>query len=384
MSGFVRNEQHHFKNVVPGSVVMSSFNPTSAPVLNTLASEFALFDAFFSSVPGPTEVNRLFAQSATSHGLGFNDMTRLIPGVPQKTFFEQLEEQGESWAVYMAEVASTWFMRRMRQAKFINNYRSMWTFESDVKAGKLPRFSWMEPTYFSVPEHPANDQHPSHSVREGELLIKQVYEMLRASPKWNNTAFIVFYDEHGGFYDHYPPPAKNVPNPDGINSTKPAFSFDRLGVRVPFVVASPWIKKGTVVHEPPAAQRPTPDSQYDHTSLMATVRKMTGMTGHLTERDKWAATFEHIFALDHPRQDCPQTLPTPPKAFFTKNLASEPSQLIHDLHVSLLAAAAAFHEEHDILEAGPRALFQTEGAAGMWARKRFQAMQDSSNMSEEL
>jgi phospholipase C len=77
----------------------------------------------------------------------------------------------------------------------------------------------------------------------GEALIKRIYTALRNSPQWNSTLFIVTFDEHGGFYDHVTPPM-NVPNPDGLNADDPVyFGFDRLGVRVPTLMISPWINK---------------------------------------------------------------------------------------------------------------------------------------------
>ena len=74
--------------------------------------------------------------------------------------------------------------------------------------------------------------HPDHDVSEGDKLIKKIYDALRAGPKWESTALIITFDEHGGFFDHVPPPT-NIPNPDGLNSTNPAFDFTREGVRVP-------------------------------------------------------------------------------------------------------------------------------------------------------
>lgn len=88
-----------------------------------------------------------------------------------------------------------------------------------------------------------NDQHPDHSVREGERLMKNVYEALRKSPKWNETLFIITYDEHGGFYDHVSPPQEGVPSPDGKDNIY-GFDFKRLGLRVPTILISPWIEKG--------------------------------------------------------------------------------------------------------------------------------------------
>jgi phospholipase C len=78
------------------------------------------------------------------------------------------------------------------------------------------------------------------------MLIKEIYETLRASPQWNQTLMVVTYDEHGGFFDHVPTPVHGVPSPDGIVGPPPYnFAFDRLGVRVPAILISPWIEKGT-------------------------------------------------------------------------------------------------------------------------------------------
>ena len=110
-------------------------------------------------------------------------------------------------------------------------------------------------------------------MRAGEQLYKAVYEALRAGPKWNETLFVLTYDEHGGFYDHVPPPQHGVPPPADRYTSRGSypdrgFKFDRLGVRIPTILASPWIPKGGVlVGEPPAAQKPTPTSQYAHTVL---------------------------------------------------------------------------------------------------------------------
>lgn len=171
-----------------------------------------------------------------------------------------------------------------------------------------------------MPDLPATDQHPSHSVLAGEQLMKTVYEALRASPQWNETLLIITYDEHGGalhqplvpptrccsaaaaalssllslllvscgvcafrpltcgrfpsagFHDHVPTPLEGVPNPDGRSASN--FNFNRSGVRVPTLMVSPWIKKGTLVHQPPEAHKPHPTSQFEHTSMLATLKKV--------------------------------------------------------------------------------------------------------------
>ena len=110
------------------------------------------------------------------------------------------------------------------------------------------------------------------------------------------------------------PPQDGVPNPDGI-CTVEGFPYTRLGIRVPTIAVSPWIQKGVLVHEAPDAQKPMSTSQYEHSSIPATLRKIfPQLGGPLTARDGWAATFEHLFT-DTIRTDMPRTLPSlPPPA----------------------------------------------------------------------
>ena len=91
-----------------------------------------------------------------------------------------------------------------------------------------------------------NDDHPSQDMAGGQMFVKEVYEVLRKSPQWEEMAVLITYDEHDGFYDHVATPVEGVPNPDGIVGPHPYyFRFDRLGVRVPTFIISPWIDKGT-------------------------------------------------------------------------------------------------------------------------------------------
>jgi phospholipase C len=148
-------------------------------------------------------------------------------------------------------------------------------------------------------------------VIEGEKFIKRIYEAIRKSPKWNETLFLLTYDEHGGFADHVPPPSIGVPAPDD-NKAPNGFAFDRLGVRVPTVAISPWIKKGTIIHDSIEGEKPTPTSAFDSTSIMATTNILLGLNNiePLGKRMAWANTFATIFdELDEPRSDCPIKLP---------------------------------------------------------------------------
>jgi phospholipase C len=131
--------------------------------------------------------------------------------------------------------------------------------------------------------------------------LKTIYETIRNSPHWENSVLIITYDEHGGFYDHVPPPQTVAP---GDATTDPAndlyhFDFRQLGVRVPTVIVSPLIPRGTIDH-----------TVYDHTSVLATVESIFGLQP-LTERDTHANTLNRLFSLATPRRDAPTPLPAP-------------------------------------------------------------------------
>jgi phospholipase C len=227
--------------------VMSGFKPDAVPVYASLADEFAVFDRWFASVPTSTQPNRLFVHSATSHGLTFNARKDLIHGFPQKTIFDSLEENGLSFGIYYQNIPATLFYQSLRRLKHLVKFHQYsLKFKLHAKLGKLPNYVVIEQRYFDCEMFPANDDHPSHDVARGQRFVKEVYETLRASPQWNETALIITYDEHGGFYDHVPTPVVGVPQPDGIVGPDPYyFKFERLGVRVPTFLISPWIEKGT-------------------------------------------------------------------------------------------------------------------------------------------
>lgn len=137
--------------------------------------------------------------------------------------------------------------RNLRKLKYIDNFHPFdLTFKKHCEEGKLPNYVVVEQRYFDLLAIPGNDDHPSHDVAEGQKFVKEVYEALRGSPQWNEMLFVIIYDEHGGFYDHVPTPVDGVPSPDDIVGPEPfKFQFDRLGVRVPAIIISPWIDPGT-------------------------------------------------------------------------------------------------------------------------------------------
>ena len=290
-----------------------------------------------------------------------NDQTTIAKGLPQKTIFRQVEEMGLDYRIYFQDVPTALMFKDIRHHDARPRLHAMEKFFTDAAEGNLPDFSWLDPSYFDTALRGSTDQHPGHDFALGESLIGQVYAAVRASPQWNETALIITYDEHGGFFDHVAP-MEGVPNPDGINSVDDPFNYTRLGVRVPTIVVSPWVKKGLVVHGGEPNQ-----PQYEHSSIAATViHKIfkSRIPGHepkyLTERDAWAKTFEHIFSSvrsetsstssggavvvgeeeEGPRGDCPMTMPSSPshRDLFPGTYAPlDGKQPLSDLHKDLIA-----------------------------------------------
>ncbi|CAA7018380.1 unnamed protein product [Microthlaspi erraticum] len=319
MNGFIQQSYSEDPTGNMSASVMNGFEPDRVPVYKSLVYEFAVFDRWFASVPTETQPNRMFVHSGTAGGATSNDPLQLAKGYPQRTIFDNLDEEGIPFGIYYQSIPPVLFYRNLRKLKYVLKFHTYSTFKDHAKKGKLPGYSVIENRYMDTLFEPANDDHPSHDIYQGQKFIKEVYETLRASPQWNETLLMITYDEHGGFFDHVPTPVRNVPSPDGIVGPAPfLFKFDRLGIRVPTIAVSPWIEKGTVVHGPKGS--PFPSSEYEHSSIPATVKKLFNLsTPFLTKRDEWAGTFEHILQIrKEPRTDCPETLPEPVKVRMTE------------------------------------------------------------------
>lgn len=237
---------------------------------------------------------------------------------------DNLEAKGLTWANYVVDSSWEMMMKKFRdnpdkvikmEAKEANER----SFFKDVAAGTLPAYSWLNPRSGS----PSDDQHPDHDVSLGEARMKKIYEALRASPKWEETLFIITYDEHGGFYDHVNPPM-GVPKVDDPQCPDSRFVPDRLGIRIPTVVIGPMVPKGMIVNEPSQESKPFPNSEYELSSILSAIKKIFDLPNFLTKRDAWAATFDNLF-LDENRSedDCIKKLPDVPKTFTAEDLIRE-------------------------------------------------------------
>jgi phospholipase C len=277
-------------SILPGtsaSGIMGCFAPETLPVLSALATGYAVCDQWFSSVPTETLPNRAFACSGTSQG-HMDDKTHTFTA---PSIFGLLSSHNLPWAIYGYDT------QPLTKDTFTDiteagpgHFGVFSDFAAAAKGGTLPAFTFLEPSWSST----GNSQHPNYDVALGEQLIHDVYETLREGPGWPQTLLVITYDEHGGCYDHVPPPAGATP-PDH-DTGEFGFDFTRFGVRVPTVLVSPLIAPGTV-YRVPAGSTPL-----DHTSVLKTVEQRWGLPA-LTARDAAAPGFGDVLTLTAPRTD---------------------------------------------------------------------------------
>ncbi len=313
-SGFIQNYLDN-GSATPGRI-MHCFDPAQLPVLSALAREFAVCDQWFSSLPGPTWPNRFFLLAASSGGLdGSPGKLDVVSSTTVEGYrfengnvFDLLDAHCIPWRIFEGDDFPVSFaMKGMNLNLLQGRFSGFDHFASEVNSPAFSeKFIFIEPKYgaheFDVtgPGDFAcgNSMHPLDDVVRGERLIKQVYETIRNSPHWEHSLLLVTFDEHGGFYDHEAPgPAVPPGDLETASYVQHGFKFDRLGVRVPALVISPYTRRGVIDH-----------TCFDHTSMLATVEKLFGL-GHLTQRDAAAADLLHLLTLATPRSDAPTTLP---------------------------------------------------------------------------
>ena len=306
--------------------IMGCYDPTVPSVLTTLAREFAVCDQWFCSAPTQTWPNRRFFHSATSWGDVENTPTDLIPHKHWPTLFDQLTGKGKSWENYHHGVPLTGLLFPHLLLEHPLRFPGIDDFVSHATKGKLPDYSFIEPSYVLDP----SDQLPPHPLWKGEELIARVYDAIFGGPAWDKTLLIVTYDEHGGCYDHVPPPPTATP-PDH-HSGKYHFGFNRFGVRVPTVLCSAYTQKGTIF-------RVGGDVPIDHTSVMKMVRKRFGITEDLTHRDAKAPYIDSVLNLGEKREKASLPKNLKPSYSGDSNLDDEP---LSSFQRDILRLAAAF------------------------------------------
>lgn len=338
MNGFLQDyaelwgdsDWRYFKKDI--CAVMETYTEKELPVIYSLSRHYAVSDMWFSSVPTQTNPNRAFAACGTSEGQTVNG-TLGKSTFYADTIWNRLSEEAPdaTWAIFwQADMTPVLFpgpMTAPRTYQSMNKIRNVSdhllkldNFHTMARNGELPDYSFVEPQWtISMHVEPyikkyeistrresieaailgiqGNDLHPPGDVRTAENFLSNIYTSLIANEEsWNKTLLVITFDEHGGIFDHVPPPIA-IP-PDDFNQN--GFNFDRFGVRVPAIFISPRINKGTVIRSD------DPNIPFDHTSLISTILKWKKI-----DRSKWrmgkraaaAPTFEAVITLDTPRTD---------------------------------------------------------------------------------
>ncbi|WP_253375695.1 alkaline phosphatase family protein [Okibacterium sp. HSC-33S16] len=360
MSGFVTDYIINYRHEQGGKepsveeygVAMGGFSPDMLPVMSTLARNFAVYDAWHCAVPSQTFCNRSFFHAGTSHGFVTNvengGIGKWLDPAFTTTLFTQLEEAGISWRVYYDDdqlISLTGLIHAAATERYWkSNFRGMKQFHDDVARGTLPTYAFIEPRM--IFNH--NDMHPPvgrlrestvdgkpvtdsalSDVRAGEVLLSSVYTAIKESASTTgsnalNTTLVITFDEHGGTYDHVPPPAATPPDEE----PKPGemgFTFDRLGVRVPAIVVSAYTPVGAILSD-----------EMHHGAIAATLGELFTLTP-LSRRNEGARTIRNALTLTKPRQ--PALWPDTHPAYVPPN--SEAQGAVHesDAHHPLTSPA---------------------------------------------
>jgi phospholipase C len=265
MDGFVKQYQLA-EPEAPARQVMQYLKRDKIPVTWALADKYTTCDRWFASVMGPTLPNRAYWHAATSFGLKVNnDVLTKFSSVPVATIYNRLHDKNVDWAYYSGPLAVASllgnpgpFQLDLGPTDGTGNIRRFSAypdqpddpngqFFKDAAAGKLPTVSYIDPFFGENDDHP-----PLHPIM-AQALIAAVYNALAKSPQWKNTLLLITYDEHGGFFDHVPPPKTT----DETAANFGVDGFDQMGFRVPTIVIGPYVKESYVS-----------SVVYDHTSAL--------------------------------------------------------------------------------------------------------------------
>jgi phospholipase C len=302
----------HFNDTLPdaqGSDIMGMYTPELLPVMSGLARGYGVCDRWFASAPTQTLPNRAFAAAGTSQG----HLDNHVKVFTCPSIFGRLSDKGIDWAIFGYNRDSlTQHDFPDTQNADESHYGHFGDFQTRAANGTLPAYTFLEPDWGSS----GNSQHPNYDVAKGEQLILDVYNAVRNGPGWNATLLLITYDEHGGNYDHVPPPWGATPPGDGTVGEF-GFDFTRFGVRIPAVLISPLIAAGTVFRG---------NGPIDHTSVLKTIQERWG-TESLTARDAAAASLADVLTLAQPRVDDPIAGVLAPDSGANHPNAAVPSQI---------------------------------------------------------
>jgi len=307
MDGFVKTNEKHgtpapngTADMMNGARAMGYYEKADVPFMYWAADQMAIGDRYFCSLLGPTWPNRMFLYAATSFGRTSNK----LPDGVDVTLFDNLEKRGVTWKIYNSGTPGLGVIAD-RVVKYKEHVVSIDEYETDAAAGTLPQVAFVDPK-IGAEGYNQNDEHPPAIMQVGQGFLAKVTTTLMKSPQWKKSALFITYDEHGGLYDHVVPPKACAPDDRPTQPpAKPEEKFDRYGIRVPFLVISPFAKKSYVGHH-----------VYDHTSIVRFIEAKFTLPA-MTRRDANAEAPYDLFDFATPANlgaPLPPAVTTDPKA----------------------------------------------------------------------
>jgi phospholipase C len=319
MDGFIRGRNDEF--------ALGYYVKEDLPFISHAAEASTTYDRFFCSVLAPTFPNREYMHAAQSYGQKRNTLPNEAgypTGFPDTTIFAALSANGVSNRYFFVDLpaAGLWGPPGLARSSRVEEYYAR------AESGTLPSVSFVDPFFGGL--GPASvsgtrgDEHPHGDIRTGQAFMSDVVHAFMESPQWRRGALFVVYDEWGGFFDHVPPPRV----PDALNSRDPNEDFGRMGVRIPSVVVSPYVRRGHVDH-----------GRHGFESILKMIEYRFGLAP-LTRRDAYARNIARSFDWRSPPRLEPPEVPRAPQ------VASQPCGYEQSGAARRAAAAAG---EHDLM-----------------------------------
>jgi phospholipase C len=344
------------------SPVMGYYEGADVPVYDHLAEEFLVCDRWFSSVPGATWPNRLYSLCGSAAGSRDDLPPHCPPMYDKPSFVRHLDAHDVSWRWYSFDTPTLrladphYATGHHHRFGYFSKTGLSWktkleirvdaraaSFLEDAASGSLPSVSWIDPAFtsFNPLGFRPNDDHAPADIRDGQDLVLAVYDALAASPAWKRSLLVIVYDEHGGFYDHVPPPRAADDDPG---------KFGLYGVRVPAIMVSPWVEPRSVS-----------STVFDHTSIIKSIvlrfcpqalenptqirnrwrRLRAGHPQYLGARVAHAAHLGELLTRTAPRQ-------APPRDSLVKDAAARMAEQAESGNGATGQAGAAEHAHTDL------------------------------------
>ncbi len=278
-----------------GPTAMWYWDRPTLPFSYSLAAHFPIGQRFFCSVLAQTYPNRRFFFTGTASGTISTDSSTFSIPAANGTIFDRLDAHKIDWAIYFQQVPSLAIVPGALSGRSARS-RNFQQFAPDVAAGRLPAFTFIDPNYGTTSQENPQD------IQVGEQFIAQVANTLIRAPSWRHTALFITWDEHGGYYDHVPPPRAIKPDsiPPRVKPGDAPSGYDRYGFRVPLFVVSPWARPKYVS-----------SVVQDHTSITAFIERKWNLPA-MTFRDANAHPMTDYFDLRRPAFAKPPRLAAPP------------------------------------------------------------------------